>query len=515
MRKIIIHILLVLSCTFLAIQAYAINDPCPANGNGTATKLDIRVDGKKVADLSAVTPGSMVTVKFTISGSQATQFSLVSYKTPESPAGMTLGLTSQMEIYQKASVKSNAGQVTLSILVPDCYFRLYFVTGCVLEKYNAASGNSYEDWNRVIQVSAGGNHGCKKTPPEKITICHFPPGNPSNAHTISISANAWQAHLDHGDHVGECRDTVPPDTSVCACDYDHDGLQDRLFGSTMHSLDNEYSVYFSFESDSATVTAQTQIITYVVVYYEDGSTETFSSLSTATLVIATAGPDIAGIEVNGNFVDNLHKLDPDMLCDCLPDNPGEPVPVNLTYLKGEKIAPNVVQIDWQTASEENNDYFLVQRTSDMKAWKEICHVAGSGTTKVPKDYTCIDNHADEDGQNLAYYQLKQVDLNGMYEYFDVIRIRLQNAEYAAEVGDAYPNPTKGRIYINYKAAENGLFAIRLLSLDGKILLSSGFVATGGLQVADLDLGESVLKPGLYILEVQSDKEIFRQKVYKQ
>jgi len=44
------------------------------------------------------------------------------------------------------------------------------------------------------------------TPPveEKVTICHKPPGNPENAHTLEISKSALSAHLAHGDHVGEC-----------------------------------------------------------------------------------------------------------------------------------------------------------------------------------------------------------------------------------------------------------------------------------------------------------------------
>lgn len=37
-----------------------------------------------------------------------------------------------------------------------------------------------------------------------VTICHIPPGNPSNAHTITISINALPAHLAHGDYIGAC-----------------------------------------------------------------------------------------------------------------------------------------------------------------------------------------------------------------------------------------------------------------------------------------------------------------------
>jgi hypothetical protein len=41
---------------------------------------------------------------------------------------------------------------------------------------------------------------------EKITICHCPPGNPNNCHSITISVNAWAAHLENhsGDHLGVC-----------------------------------------------------------------------------------------------------------------------------------------------------------------------------------------------------------------------------------------------------------------------------------------------------------------------
>ena len=38
----------------------------------------------------------------------------------------------------------------------------------------------------------------------KVTICHIPPGNPGNAHTITIGEPAVRAHLRHGDTIGVC-----------------------------------------------------------------------------------------------------------------------------------------------------------------------------------------------------------------------------------------------------------------------------------------------------------------------
>lgn len=43
----------------------------------------------------------------------------------------------------------------------------------------------------------------------KVNICHLPPGNPANEQSISVSPNAINAHLAHGDRIGECSDCDP------------------------------------------------------------------------------------------------------------------------------------------------------------------------------------------------------------------------------------------------------------------------------------------------------------------
>ena len=57
---------------------------------------------------------------------------------------------------------------------------------------------------------------------DQVTICHVPPGNPDNAHTIVVGAPAVDAHLAHGDFEGECdgEDGATDD------DLDDDGEED-------------------------------------------------------------------------------------------------------------------------------------------------------------------------------------------------------------------------------------------------------------------------------------------------
>lgn len=62
-----------------------------------------------------------------------------------------------------------------------------------------------------MAVSVGSAEAGQQEP--KVNVCHVPPGNPANFHTIVISQNALAAHLAHGDHAGSC-------DSLCAllCD---------------------------------------------------------------------------------------------------------------------------------------------------------------------------------------------------------------------------------------------------------------------------------------------------------
>lgn len=62
----------------------------------------------------------------------------------------------------------------------------------------------------------------------KVTICHIPPGNPSNAHNITVSVNAMDAHLAHGDVLGECPTGEMPTT--CTTTISATNTQNHIVG---------------------------------------------------------------------------------------------------------------------------------------------------------------------------------------------------------------------------------------------------------------------------------------------
>lgn len=56
----------------------------------------------------------------------------------------------------------------------------------------------------LIAFTFTSNTSKKNQVDEKVTVCHIPRGNPGNSHPIEISVNALQAHLAHGDFIGDC-----------------------------------------------------------------------------------------------------------------------------------------------------------------------------------------------------------------------------------------------------------------------------------------------------------------------
>lgn len=61
------------------------------------------------------------------------------------------------------------------------------------------------------------------SPQPKVTICHFPPGNPDNPQTIEVNGNSVDTHLGHGDHLGACTPDDYPDDDGDDDDGDDEG----------------------------------------------------------------------------------------------------------------------------------------------------------------------------------------------------------------------------------------------------------------------------------------------------
>jgi uncharacterized repeat protein (TIGR01451 family) len=111
------------------------------------------------------------------------------------------------------------------------------------------------------------------------------------------------------------------------------------------------------------------------------------------------------------------------------------LPVELISIKAVAQEDHI-DVVWATASEQDNSHFEVERSEDAKSFKYIGLVEGQGTTLERTDYLFEDTEV-EAGVTY-YYRLKQVDIDGAFEYTDVVSAQLE----ATDKGEMelYPNP---------------------------------------------------------------------------
>ncbi len=95
---------------------------------------------------------------------------------------------------------------------------------------------------------------------------------------------------------------------------------------------------------------------------------------------------------------------------------------------------NEVLTRWVTATETNNDYFVVERTVDGITFESIDTIDGAGNSTQPVAYLLNDKNPLE---GVSYYRLKQVDFNGVCSYSLFVAIDLVPATATA----VYPNPS--------------------------------------------------------------------------
>lgn len=116
------------------------------------------------------------------------------------------------------------------------------------------------------------------------------------------------------------------------------------------------------------------------------------------------------------------------------------LPVELTFFK-TATENNQVNLIWQTASEENNEGFDIQRSTDGETWESIGFVAGAGTTLEVQDYEFMDTEA-KTGK--FYYRLKQMDFSEQFEYSEIITVELKSLNSDVAI---YPNPVSNNLTI--------------------------------------------------------------------
>lgn len=101
------------------------------------------------------------------------------------------------------------------------------------------------------------------------------------------------------------------------------------------------------------------------------------------------------------------------------NNQNETLPIILTDFYAIKINKTQTELFWQTSSEINNDYFIIQKSRDAKNFYNIGRIKGAGNSNTIKDYSYLDN---DNNASEVYYRLKQIDYDGNSSLSKIISV---------------------------------------------------------------------------------------------
>ncbi len=170
------------------------------------------------------------------------------------------------------------------------------------------------------------------------------------------------------------------------------------------------------------------------------------------------------------------------------------LPVKLLSFDGRNEERDI-RLLWTTATEQNNDYFSVERSSDGQIFEEIGTKKGAGNSTVEKTYSFTDEHP---FSGINYYRLKQVDYDGNFTYSKIISITTGDKRQTITI---YPVPSDKELNCEFYSDENAMVNIAVTDVLGNTILRKDLKSKHGMNKENLDI--SNLSQGVYFLRIDN------------
>ena len=169
-------------------------------------------------------------------------------------------------------------------------------------------------------------------------------------------------------------------------------------------------------------------------------------------------------------------------------NIGTPLPVKLLHFSAGK-EKETVQLTWETASEEDNERFVIERSADARAFQAIGEVAGKGTTSARQHYRFTD---EQPMTGVGYYRLRQVDGNGTGTYSAVIAIHFESREKSLFTIN---NPVAATLDIHTADTKGNAIDFVIMNGTGQQVLRFKISGKSGetVNLSHLPAGEYIIK----------------------
>jgi hypothetical protein len=188
-----------------------------------------------------------------------------------------------------------------------------------------------------------------------------------------------------------------------------------------------------------------------------------------------------------------------------------PLPVELISFNAVKQS-SAVLLTWATASEQDNDFFDIEMTENMKGeFKAVGRVHSKVNTSSIKQNYQFSHKGNFTGTR--YYRLKQVDLDGTFEYSKVVAVSANGMHMAVEPR-VYPNPITPDSKLVYTADAAGKLNVTVVNMSGTRIQSKSYDVEAGENTIVLNLSDN-LPAGIYILMTEFNGKTQQVKLIKQ
>lgn len=170
------------------------------------------------------------------------------------------------------------------------------------------------------------------------------------------------------------------------------------------------------------------------------------------------------------------------------------LPLELKSFTGKaESSSNMLQ--WETLSEKNVQYHIVERSVDGTHWTEVGRKAGQTESHTSLKYELEDRTPPAK----AYYRLRSVDSDGQENLSNSIILTRKGDHFA--ITAAFPSPANDQVTVQFAALTEENVRIAVIDLHGRLVLEQRFDAQNGINEVPVQIGS--LQAGVYLVSISN------------
>ena len=154
---------------------------------------------------------------------------------------------------------------------------------------------------------------------------------------------------------------------------------------------------------------------------------------------------------------------------------------------------------WKSASESKMAYYSIERSENGRDFSQIGQASSLNSTS-PSEYVFNDKNLSNE---IYYYRLKMVDIDGSFTYSKIISIRLNNS---FEI-KAFPSVFTSFLTVRISSVKEEIIPIMLTDLSGKIVYRNTYKAKEGINEFLIELPASLQRGQYFLVRTDNNKSV--------